>query len=83
MFQVHDFKKFQPLKPRLIENVDRMLGEEVSRLMQMIPAEETSMPAPEVRGGAFEGMQENPFNFGANEGNCNPPDRSIQSVDRT
>ncbi|XP_067939205.1 EH domain-containing protein 3-like isoform X1 [Watersipora subatra] len=65
---VHDFKKFQPLKPRLMENVDKMLADEVSRLMAMVPTEETEMPAPNVQGGAFDGMQENPFNVGANEG---------------
>lgn len=65
---MQDFKKFQPLKQRLIENVDKMLADEVSRLMSMVPTEESEMPAPNVQGGAFDGMKENPFNFGANEG---------------
>lgn len=38
--------------------------------MAMVPTEENEMPAPNVQGGAFEGMKENPFNFGANEGTC-------------
>lgn len=67
---MHDFKKFQPLKQRLIDNVDKMLADEVSRLMSMVPTEESEMPAPSVQGGAFEGMKENPFNLGANEGTC-------------
>ena len=65
---MHDFKKFQPLRQKLIDNVDKMLAEEVSRLMSMVPTEESEMPAPSVQGGAFEGMKENPFNLGANEG---------------
>lgn len=36
--------------------------------MSMVPTEESEMPAPSVQGGAFEGMKENPFNLGANEG---------------
>jgi len=68
VLEVHDFKKFQPLRQKLIDNVDRMLAEEVSRLMSMVPTEESEMPAPSVQGGAFEGMKENPFNLGANEG---------------
>jgi len=56
------------LDQRLIDRVDKMLGDEVSRLMQMVPTEEAEMPAPDVQGGAFEGMKENPFNYGANEG---------------
>ena len=68
LLQVHDFKKFQPLRQKLIDNVDKMLAEEVSRLMSMVPTEESEMPAPSVQGGAFEGMKENPFNLGANEG---------------
>lgn len=45
-----------------------MLADEVSRLMSMVPTEENEMPAPNVQGGAFDGMKENPFNIGANEG---------------
>lgn len=78
---MHDFKKFQPLKPRLIENLDRMLAEEVSKLMSMIPTEETEMPKPEVRGGAFDSMQENPFNFGANEGTMYYNSSSLTTLD--
>lgn len=33
----HDFSKFPPLKPQLIQAVDRMLAEDISRLMSMIP----------------------------------------------
>ncbi|MCL4123290.1 UNVERIFIED_CONTAM: hypothetical protein GTU68_062252, partial [Idotea baltica] len=38
--QHHDFTKFNALKPRLLDNVDRMLAEEIARLMAMIPQEE-------------------------------------------
>jgi len=38
--QFHDFSKFPSFKPRLIENVERMLAEDIARLMTMIPSEE-------------------------------------------
>lgn len=34
-----DFSKFHPMKPKLIENVDRMLAEDIARLMAMITTE--------------------------------------------
>ena len=36
----HDFTKFNALKPRLLETVDKMLAEDIARLMAMIPQEE-------------------------------------------
>ena len=41
-----DFSKFQPLKPRLIQNVDKMLAEDIARLMAMIPLEEKQNMMP-------------------------------------
>ena len=41
-----DFSKFQPLKPRLIQNVDKMLAEDIARLMAMIPLEEKQNMQP-------------------------------------
>lgn len=38
----HDFTKFNPLKPRLLEVVDKMLAEDIARLMAQIPHEETT-----------------------------------------
>lgn len=38
----HDFTKFNVLKPRLLEVVDKMLAEDIARLMAMIPQEEVS-----------------------------------------
>jgi len=38
--QYHDFSKFPQLKPKLLENVDRMLSNDIARLMTMIPKEE-------------------------------------------
>jgi len=66
-----DFSKFQPLKPKLLAAVDRMLAEDIAVLMSMIPGEEAQMVAETpvaVRGGAFEGVSESPFNIGAGEG---------------
>ena len=36
-----DFTKFHALKPRMIEKVDTMLSSDMTRLMQMIPTEES------------------------------------------
>lgn len=38
--QFHDFSKFPSMKLRLIENVDRMLAEDIAQLMTRIPREE-------------------------------------------
>ena len=47
----HDFTKFNPIKPRLLEVVDKMLAEDIARLMAMIPHEEsTSNSDPIIKG---------------------------------
>jgi len=38
--QYHDFSKFPPLKPKLLEAVDRMLANDIAQLMTRIPKEE-------------------------------------------
>ena len=38
--QYHDFSKFQLLKPKLLETVDRMLANDIAQLMTRIPKEE-------------------------------------------
>ena len=50
----HDFTKFHALKPKLLEAVDRMLTEEIGRLMNMVPSEEQTMAAAhKIQGGVF------------------------------
>ena len=64
-----DFTKFHVLKPRLIETVDRMLAEDIARLMQMIPLEDNNRSTdPRVKGGAFDGVDDSPFGVGIGEG---------------
>lgn len=47
----HDFTKFNLLKPRLLEVVDKMLAEDIARLMAQIPHEETiSAQEPLIKG---------------------------------
>lgn len=47
----HDFTKFNLLKPRLLEVVDKMLAEDIARLMAQIPHEETiSTQEPLIKG---------------------------------
>ncbi|KAK3856920.1 hypothetical protein Pcinc_036793 [Petrolisthes cinctipes] len=70
--QHHDFTKFNLLKPRLLEAVDRMLAEDIARLMAMIPVEEASNNKENniIRGGAFDGVMNDTtvFGFGRGEG---------------
>eukprot|EP00918_Siedleckia_nematoides_P010749 GHVU01023509.1.p1 GENE.GHVU01023509.1~~GHVU01023509.1.p1 ORF type:complete len:536 (-),score=79.31 GHVU01023509.1:146-1753(-) len=65
-----DFAKFHPLKPKLLETVDKMLAEDIARLMLMIPHEqETDFKADvQIKGGAFDGVDESPFGVGKGEG---------------
>lgn len=49
--QSQDFSKFQPLKPRYLEVVDKMLAEDIARLMALIPLEENvTVTEPIVKG---------------------------------
>ncbi|XP_047102356.1 EH domain-containing protein 3-like [Schistocerca piceifrons] len=67
----HDFTKFHPLKPRLLEVVDKMLAEDIANLMAMIPHEEVTHPIePHVKGGIFEGVEDkvSPFGYKKGEG---------------
>ncbi|XP_071081513.1 EH domain-containing protein 3-like [Haliotis cracherodii] len=68
--QHHDFTKFHTLKPKLVETVDHMLANDISRLMQMVPHEEMmeNSDIGNVKGGAFEGYNESPFGIGRGEG---------------
>ena len=70
--QNHDFSKFQPLKPRLLEVVDAMLANDIAKLMAQIPLEDAQNNAPStiVKGGVFSGVQDNstPFGFKRFEG---------------
>ncbi|XP_061173247.1 EH domain-containing protein 3-like [Saccostrea echinata] len=65
----HDFTKFHAFKPKLVEIVDQMLATDIARLMQMIPNEEAVMSKePQVKGGAFDTMNESMFGYGRGEG---------------
>ncbi|CAJ0591229.1 unnamed protein product [Cylicocyclus nassatus] len=77
----HDFTRFNPLKPKLLEVVDGMLATDIARLMAQIPKEEAQLTTiaatnghidgqPSVKGGAFTQAQEaeTPFGFGRGEG---------------
>lgn len=70
-FHWQDFTKFNILKPKLLETVDKMLAEDIARLMNMIPKEEESRSettSGTVKGGAFEAYNESPFGIGKLEG---------------
>lgn len=47
----HDFTKFNILKPRLLEVVDKMLSDDIAKLMAMIPHEESATTSdPVIKG---------------------------------
>lgn len=68
----HDFSKFNSMRPKLIQHLDRMLATDIPRLMAMIPQEQQdeAMNKPSVTGGAFTVTHatNNPFSQGACEG---------------
>lgn len=69
--QPYDFSKLHSLKVKLIDEVDKMLSNEVTRLMAMIPHEtESNHEIKTIRGGAFSvgDSIHNPFATGAGEG---------------
>ncbi|XP_078034332.1 EH domain-containing protein 3-like isoform X1 [Augochlora pura] len=67
----HDFTKFNSLKPKLLEVVDKMLCEDIAKLMDMIPQNELDIASESlVKGGAFEGVEDqvSPFGYKRGEG---------------
>ncbi|KAI0981249.1 hypothetical protein GJ496_005705 [Pomphorhynchus laevis] len=79
----YDFSKFKNFDKRLIENVERMLSHDITRLMALIPQEGnltlgnmlvngsrvTNQPLGSVGiGGAFDDASETPFQCGQTEG---------------
>jgi len=72
--QHQDFTKFRLLDKRLLEKVDKMLAEDISKLMVMIPQEDkmirTEGTGGNLEGGAFDTMKDaaTPFGYGRGEG---------------
>ena len=68
----YDFSKFHPIRTKLIESLDRMLANDIPRLMGMIPLEADSSYGQQaaVKGGAFtvSHSTNNPFASGACQG---------------
>ncbi|XP_015363209.1 PREDICTED: EH domain-containing protein 1 [Diuraphis noxia] len=78
-----DFNKFQSLKPHLLEEVDKMLANDIAKLMAMIPlqdmnnrkmnngdVEQQQQQQAVVKGGAFMSVQDtaSPFGYKRGEG---------------
>ncbi|XP_025195538.1 EH domain-containing protein 1 [Melanaphis sacchari] len=77
-----DFSKFQSLKPHLLEEVDKMLANDIAKLMAMIPLQdmqnrkmdngvaEQQQQQAVVKGGAFVSVQDtaSPFGYKRGEG---------------
>lgn len=72
----YDFTKFHPLKKPLLDAVDTVLAQDIARLVAKIPQEQQATdqqnkeasPSQELRGGAFETINESPFGYGRGEG---------------
>lgn len=68
-----DFSKFRQLDMRLVQKVDKMLADDISKLMLMIPQEEVrarEQGTDRIEGGAFDGVmdKQTPFMFKGGEG---------------
>merc|ERR1712223_1436544 len=68
-----DFTKFRQLDMKLLQKVDKMLAEDISKLMLMIPQEELTARkegTDRIEGGAFDGVMDKatPFQFRGGEG---------------
>jgi EH domain-containing protein 1 len=71
--QHQDFTKFRPLDKKLLERVDRMLAEDIARMMTLIPLEEKQVVErgeANIEGGVFTVIKDEatPFGFLAGEG---------------
>jgi len=69
----HDFTKFHTLDRRLLERVDKMLAEDIAKLMAMVPLEEQiskTEGSDRIEGGAFDGVMDSktPFMYKGGEG---------------
>nr|CAI5865216.1 unnamed protein product [Callosobruchus analis] len=65
-----DFTKFNPLKPKLLDIVDRMLADDISTLMAKIPLEENVVQNGHgnIQGGAFINVEDTASPFGYKKG---------------
>lgn len=68
MLASQDFTKFAVMKPKLMDHVEDMLGNDIAKLMTLVRKEEAAMPSQSVKGGAFEGTMNGPFGHGYGEG---------------
>jgi len=69
--ETYDFSKFKDLKKNLIENVDKMLSQDISKLMSMIPGEQIEQitnQVGDVKISMFGSESDTPFTFGRGEG---------------
>jgi len=69
----HDFTKFHILDRKLLERVDKMLAEDIAKLMAMVPLEEQlskNEGSDKIEGGAFDGVMDaaTPFMYKGGEG---------------
>lgn len=68
----YDFTKFHPLKKPLLDAVDTVLAQDIARLVAKIPQEQQASDPKEspneLKGGAFDTVNESPFGYGRGEG---------------
>jgi EH domain-containing protein 1 len=61
----NELKKLKNLKKRIIEVVDKMMEEEIDKIMDMINNDEVKIVNEKiVKGGEFEGVEEKVSKFG-------------------
>lgn len=70
--QHHDFTKFRLLDKRLLDKVDKMLADDISKLMVMLPMEDKRIQLEDsrgqVKGGGFDTIKDTATPFGYGEG---------------
>ena len=69
--ETSDFGKFKDIKKNLIDNVDKMLSEDIAKLMSMVPGEQNEQIANQigdVKLSMFASEPDTPFTFGRGEG---------------
>jgi len=69
----HDFSKFRPLDQKLLDRVDKMLADDIAKLMAMVPLEEAvskNNGDDRIEGGAFDNVMNSktPFMYKGGEG---------------
>lgn len=69
MLRHQDFDKFMPLKPHLLDTVERMLTHDIAEMMALIPHQNAAKEqSTNISGGVFASSSDSPFGYHQGEG---------------